>query len=69
MNLSDLFTPNAEILILVAFLSGYKEGAAVSEIVQSLPEGDKWMNELKQTYIMAALESFASHTVVVSFCC
>lgn len=33
-------TPNGVILILVAFLAGRKEGAAVSEIVQALPEGE-----------------------------
>ena len=43
-------TKNAVILILVAFLSGHKERAANSKIVQSLPEGDQLDVKREATY-------------------
>ena len=54
------FTPNAVILILVAFLSGRKEGAAVSEIVYSLPEGDQLDVKREATYEDEITKAYAN---------
>ena len=52
-------TPNAVILILVAFLAGRKEGASVSEIVKALPEGDPLDVKREITYDEEITKSYS----------